>query len=414
MVFIKGFLALSVFVLLAWAISENRRRFSWRTVLVGTGLQFGIALLLLKTPVCLHIFMILNRAVLALEHATEAGTSFVFGYVGGGDAPFEVTQASSMVILAFQKLPLVLIMSALSALFFYWKVLPRVIRAFSWLLRKSVGIGGAEGVGLAANVFMGMVEAPLLIRPYISRLTRSELFTIMTCGMSTVAGTVLALYAGFLRNTVPDAMGHLLTASLISVPAAITMAKVMIPETEAVTAGDVTPPQNASSAMDAVTKGTAQGMELLISIIGMLIVLVALVHLVNLGLGLLPDAGGEPPSLEGLLGFVMAPVVWLMGVPWHEARIAGSLMGTKTVLNELLAYIDLSRLPQGTLNPRSLVIMTYAMCGFANPGSLGIMIGGLGTMAPDRRSEIVALGWRSILAGTMATCMTGTIAGMLV
>jgi CNT family concentrative nucleoside transporter len=244
-------------------------------------------------------------------------------------------------------------------------------------------------------------------------MTRGEIFTLMTSGMATIAGTVMVLYASILSRAIPDIMGHILTASIISVPAAITISKIMIPETGERTSGELTAPEPALSAMDAITKGTIQGVQLLINIIAMLIVLVALVHLLNIILGIFPDVGGHPLTLQRILGVIMAPVVWLMGVPWQEAPIAGSLMGTKTVLNEFLAYLDMSRLPQGTLNPKSLIIMTYAMCGFANPGSLGIMIGGMGTMAPEKRDEIVSLGLRSIIAGTLATCMTGAVVGII-
>jgi CNT family concentrative nucleoside transporter len=276
-----------------------------------------------------------------------------------------------------------------------------------------MGLGGAEGLGVSANIFVGMVESPLFIRPYLKDMTRSELFTLMTTGMATIAGTVMVLYASILSNVIPDIMGHILTASIISVPAAITISKIMIPETGQLTSGEMTAPETALSAMDAITKGTIQGVKLLINIIAMLIVLVALVHLVNLILGLLPEIGGQPVTLQRLLGLLMAPVVWLMGVPWEEAPVAGALMGTKTILNELLAYLDMSRLAKGALSHKSMVIMTYAMCGFANPGSLGIMIGGMGTMARERRDEIVALGFRSIVAGTLATCMTGAVVGIV-
>jgi CNT family concentrative nucleoside transporter len=316
-------------------------------------------------------------------------------------------------ILAFRGLPLVLVMSALSALLFYWKVLPLVVRSFSWVLRRAMGIGGVEGLGTAVNIFVGMIEAPLLTRPYLSGISRSELFTIMTSGMATIAGTVLVLYAIILGKTIPGIMGHLLTASIISAPAAVMVSKLMVPETGEPSTGKVALPVQANSSMDAITRGTLEGVKLLINIIAMLVVLVALVYLLNLILGLLPNPAGKPITFQRLLGYVMAPVTWLMGVPWSEARISGSLMGTKTVLNELLAYIDLAGLPEGTLSARSELIMTYAMCGFANFGSLGIMIGGMGAMAPERRDEIVGLGMKSIIGGTIATCMTGAVVGIL-
>jgi CNT family concentrative nucleoside transporter len=394
-------------------LSENRRRVSVRLVVKGLLLTFAAGLVLVYVPFSRDVFALLNRMVLALQEATNAGTSFVFGYVGGGPLPFAESYPGSSFILAFQALPMVLLMSALSSLLFYWKVLPVVVRAFAWCLRKTMGVGGAEGLANSVNVFVGMVEAPLFIRPYLDRMTRSELFSVMTCGMANIAGTVMALYASILGSRVPDAMGHILVASLLSLPASITIARIMIPETGEATAGEMTAPETATSSMDAVTKGTLEGVHLMVNIIGMLIVLVALVTLVNLIFGLFPDVAGSPVSLQRLAGLVMAPVCWLMGVPWSEAAAAGALMGTKTVLNELIAYLDMSRLPAGTLSPRSLLIMTYALCGFANPGSLGIMIGGMSTMAPGRRTEIVELGLRSIVSGTLTSCMIGSIVGVI-
>jgi CNT family concentrative nucleoside transporter len=308
---------------------------------------------------------------------------------------------------------MVLVMSALASLLFHWGVLPAVVRGFSWALRKTLRIGGAEGVSNSVNVFVGMVEAPLFVRPYLERMTRSELFSVMTCGMSNIAGTVMALYASILGSRVPDAMGHILVASIVSLPASITIAKLMIPETGPTTEGGMSAPEPAGGAVDAVTRGTVQGVELLANIVAMLIVLVALVYLANAMLGLLPEVLGQPVSLQRVMGAVMAPVCWLMGVAWAEATAAGALMGTKTVLNELIAYVDMSRLAPGTLSPRSLLIMTYALCGFANPGSLGIMIGGMGTMAPGRRADIVRLGMRSLVSGTLTTCLIAAVVGVI-
>ncbi|UCH23270.1 MAG: nucleoside:proton symporter [Deltaproteobacteria bacterium] len=410
---VQSIAGLVLFAAFAWLISENRKRINLKIVIIGIGLQLVVGLILLKLPIFREFFLYLNRLVLSLEESTPAGTSFVFGYLGGGDLPFQEKYPGASFILAFRGLPLILLMSALSALLFYWKILPLIVRAFSWALQKTMGVGGAEGLGVSANIFVGMVEAPLFIRPYLKFMTRSELFTLMTCGMATIAGTVMVLYASILTKTIPDIMGHILTASIISVPAAITISKIMVPETGDLTSGEMISPEEATSSMDAVTKGTLQGIKLLINILAMLVVLVALVHLVNLILGLLPSIGGQLVTLQRILGLIMAPVVWLMGVPWHEATTAGALMGTKTILNELIAYLEMSRLAEGALSPRSLLIMTYAMCGFANPGSRGIMIGGMGTMAPERRDEIVSLGFRSIIAGTLATSMTGAVVGIL-
>ena len=410
---LQGSAGLVVFLLLAWLMGENRKQVSLKMVVVGIGAQVVTGLILLKVPVFRQFFLVLNDGVMALAAATTAGTTFVFGYLGGAPLPFVETYPGAAFVLAFRALPLVLVISALSALLFHWRILPLAVKGFSWCLRKTMGLGGAEGLGVSANVFVGMVESPLFVRPYLEKMTRSELFTLMTAGMATIAGTVMVLYASILGDAIPGVMGHILTASIISVPAAVTVAKVMVPETGSPTGGQLAVANPDAGSMDAVTRGTLQGVELLINIVAMLVVLVALVHLVNTMLGVFPDMGGRPLTLQRVLGGVMAPIVWCMGVPWQEAPVAGGLMGVKTILNEFLAYLELSRLAPGTLSDRSMLIMTYAMCGFANPGSLGIMIGGMGTMAPGRRSEIVALGLRSVVAGTLATCMTGAVVGIL-
>lgn len=399
---------LVLLTLLGWLFSEGRSRVHWRIPVAGLALQFGLALVLIKLPLFTEFFLGLNQALLSLQDATRAGTSFVFGFLGGGDVPFAEKEGVSSFILAFQALPLILVISALSALLFYWRVLPLVVRSFAFVLRKTLGVGGALGLGAAANIFVGMVEAPLFVRPYLSKLSRSELFSLMTCGMATIAGTMMVLYATILSPVIPDAMGHILIASLISAPAAIMVARMMVPETGSGTEGQLVAPQSATSAMDAITQGTLSGLQLLLNIIAMLVVLVALVSLFNQIL-----AGFGSPSLQELLGVLMSPVVWLMGIPWEEAKTAGALMGTKTVLNEFLAYLEMSRLSQDDLSERSRLIMTYALCGFANFGSLGIMIGGMGTMAPERRQEIVGLGVKSIIAGTLATCLTGAVVGIV-
>jgi CNT family concentrative nucleoside transporter len=399
---------------LAWALSENRRHVSLRHALAGLALTALVGAVLIYLPGAKNIFAVLNQAVDAISQSTQAGTSFVFGYLGGGDLPFALKPNSSSFILGIQALPLILVMSVLTTLFFYWGILPRVVKGFAWILGRTLGVGGAVGVSTAANVFVGMVEAPLFIRPYLSRLTRAELFMVMVGGMANIAGTVMVLYATFLAKVVPDAFGHILIASLMSAPAALTIARLMVPDDPTRTAGEMTEIEPvAVSTMDAISKATLAGVELLINVIAMLIVLIALVHLVNLGLGLLPDLGGAPVSLQRLLGWVMAPVCWLMGVPVAEAETAGRLMGVKTVLNEFIAYVDLGALPEEALGPRSRLIMTYALCGFANFASLGIMIGGLATMAPERRNEIADLGLKSIVAGTLTTCLDGAIVGVL-
>lgn len=397
---------------LAWLISENRRAIPWRTVLAGAGLQLLLAAALLKLAVFKQFFLVLNDALLAIEKATQAGTAFVFGYLGGAPLPFAETGPGSSFALAFRVLPIILVISALSALLFYWRVLPWVVRSLSLLLEKTLGVGGAVGLSTAANIFVGMVEAPLFIRPYLAQLSRGELFIVMSGGMAGIAGTVMVIYASILGPVIPDALGHILIASIISAPAAVIVSALMVPPQGEPTSGRLAPPQQASSSMDAIAKGTLDGLALLLNIVALLIVLVALVTLANVMLEALPAIAGKPVTLQRALGFVLAPLAWLIGVPWSEAPAAGALLGTKTVLNEFIAYLDLAHLPEGTLSLRSRMLMTYALCGFANFGSLGILIGGLATMVPERRDEVVALGFKSIVAGTLATCMTGAIVGV--
>jgi CNT family concentrative nucleoside transporter len=397
---------------IAWLMSEDRRSVAWRIVISGLALQIVLAALLLKAPLFQQIFIALNDLLRGLEQATQAGTAFVFGYLGGAPLPYAESPAGSSFVLAFRALPMILVISALSSLFFYWRILPAVVKAISAVLEKTMGVGGAVGLSTAANVFVGMVEAPLLIRPYLKRMSRGELFIVMTAGMAGVAGTVMVLYASMLGPVIPEAIRHIVSASIISAPAAIVVAALMVPPRGTPTASELEVDQPARGAMDAITRGTLDGLTLVLNIAALLVVLIALVSLVNTLLAGLPPVGGEPVTLQRVLGLVMAPLVWLAGIPWEESRVAGALMGTKTVLNEFIAYVDLARLPAGALSERSRIIMTYALCGFANFGSLGILIGGLTVMVPERRDEILALGMRSIVAGTLATLTTAAVAGL--
>ncbi len=400
---------------LTWALSEDRRAVSLKRIAIGLAVTIVLALLLLKVPPLRAAFAAVNSIVDTIAAATRAGTSLVFGYLGGGPLPFDPKFPGAAFVLATQALPIVLVMSVLTTLLFYWRILPPVVRGFAWALERTMKVGGAVGLSTAANIFVGMVEAPLFIKPYLARLSRSELFVVMTGGMAGIAGTVLALYAMFVSALIPDAAAHLVIASVLGAPAAIVIGQIMVPETsDPRTEALLQDPEPvASSTMDAIVKGTMAGLELLFNIIAMLLVLTALVYLVNAILGLAPEVGGAPVTLQRLLGAVMAPICWLMGIPWEQALTAGSLMGTKTILNELLAYLELSKLPPEALDPRSRLIMLYALCGFANFASLGIMIGGLVTMAPERRDDIVDLGLRTIVSGTLATCLIGAIVGLL-
>ncbi|MDR3640857.1 MAG: nucleoside transporter C-terminal domain-containing protein [Humidesulfovibrio sp.] len=406
-------LGLLCLIFFAWLLSSNRRLVPWRMVVAGLSLQFVIAGLVLKVPAVKTLFMGLNALVQAAETATRAGTSFVFGFIGGGPAPFTPTNPALNFSLAFQSLPLVIVIAALTSLLFYWGVLQRVVRLFSFVLEKTMGIGGALGVGAAGCIFLGMIESPLLIRPYLAVMTRSELFALMATGMSCIAGTMLMLYASVLGPVIPDALGHILTASIIHAPAALLVASVLLPEDRLPTLGREMPKSAAAGSVDALCRGTWEGLQLFWNIVAMLIVFVAVVKLANLGLGALPPVAGAPMTLERGLGVLLSPVAWLIGIPWAEAHTAGALIGTKVILNEFLAFIDMAALPPEALSAPSRLILAYAMCSFANFGSLGILIAGLGTLCPERRGEITGLGMRALLAGVIASLMTGAVVGVI-
>ncbi|MSR15698.1 MAG: nucleoside:proton symporter [Gammaproteobacteria bacterium] len=409
----QGVLGFISFIAIAWLISTARSAIRWHAIWVGLVVQIALVAGLLYLPGTHAVFNALNMFVTALQSATVAGTSFVFGYLGGGPPPFTIVEPGHRFIFVFGALPLVIVISALTALLTYWGILPWLIGGVANALRRSFKLSGAVGFGAAANIFLGMVEAPLFVRPYLARMTKAELFVLMTTGMSTIAGTVLVLYATILGSAVPDALGHLLIASVVNVPAGIVFALLIVPETSVSADERWDPPRGADSAMEALANGASSGLTMCLQISAMLLVFISLVHLINFLLAnLLPDFSHLPLSLERLFGLTLAPVAWLMGIPWSEAVVCGQLLGTKTILNEMLAYLELAKLGDG-LSAHSRLIVTYALCGFANVGSLGIMIAGLGELAPTRRADVLALGTRAVLAGTLATFSTGTLVGLL-
>ncbi|MBT5570412.1 MAG: nucleoside:proton symporter [Alphaproteobacteria bacterium] len=422
--YLQPVLGLIFLVGLAWALSEDRKRGSIRLVLIGVALQLAVSAIALSVPVVREAIGAINSVVLALDAATKVGTSLVFGFVGGGELPFTEIYPGASFVLAFRALPIVLVMSAVSAVLWHWGIMPRVIRGFAAGLRATLRIDGPVVVGVAANIFVGMVEAAILIRPHLSRMSRADILVTMTCGLTTIAGTVLVLYATFLSGVIENAAGHLLVASLISAPAAIVVARLMIPASTmeaAVSASESELDDVLSTGrgfydgtMDALVQGTLDGLRLLLNIIAMLIVFVAIVALINQILGIVPDIWGAPITLQRLLGWGLAPVAWLIGIPWAEAVTAGGLIGTKIVLNELIAYLDLAATPAKELSERSRIILLYALCSFANFGSVGIMLAGMVAMAPERKSEFVGLGLKALVAGTIATCMTGAVVALII
>ena len=422
MVTLQALFGLVVFIGIAVLFSEQRRMLNWQLLAAGLGLQFLVAFVMFRFELLQELLNALNRVVIAIADATETGSLFLFGYLGGDPSnvayPFSIDNPEATVILAFRILPLILIFTVLSAILWHFRILPVIVRGFSVVLRRAMGVSGAVGFSAAANIFIGMVESPALIRPYIKGLTRSELFVVMSCGMATIAGTVMVLYSVILGEVIDNALGHILTASVISAPAAIMLALIMVPATpkdsEKIAGGDaVDISTDYHNVMDAIVRGTSDGLKLMVNVGAMLLVFIALVALFNSALLLVPYSSNDPLTLQTILGWMFAPLVWLMGIPWQEAQLAGTLMGIKTALNELLAFLALVDLPAESLSDKSTIIMTYALCGFANFGSLGIMIAGLTGMCSERTREIVALAPKSLISGTLATCMTGTIAGLL-
>jgi len=408
-------IGLAAFVTIAWVFSSKKMRFPFLTVVWTIAVQIGVAAFLLYVPPARQALASLQVGVRALQQATQAGTSFVFGYLGGAEAPFDVTNGPAMFNFAFGALPLVIFFSGLSAILWHWGVLQIFVRGFAFLLQRGLGVGGAVALSSAANAFLGQTEAPLLIRPFLSKVTRSELFIIITGGYATVAGSVMAVYATILANVDPSILGHILVASIISVPAAILMAVVMMPEEKGVTptSADAASDYKYASSMDAFVRGVTDGLGLYLNIIASLIAFTALAALVNIILAAFPDIAGAPLTLERILGWVFAPLMWLAGVPWKEAFDAGSLMGIKTAVNELVAYVQLAREGADHFSERTFLIIVYALCGFANFASLGIIIGGFTALAPDRRQDVIELAPRALISGTLATLMTGAVIGLI-
>ena len=411
--YVQGLIGIVVLLAIAWLFSERRREVRYGQAAIGLAVQVALAFLLLQVPVVRDGLLTLNHIVYAMEAATAAGTKMMFGFLGGDMPPFALAegQTSMAPIFAFRILPQILLFSVVVALLWHWRVLPWLIRGFAWVLKKTLGLGGAVGVAAASSVFLGMVESPLVIRAYLMRLSRAEFFMVLVCGMSTVAGSIMVLYATVLAPVVEGALGHVLIASVINVVGAILVARILVPEQTATAVEEAADSLRYDSVMDAISRGTMDGLRLVANIGSMVVVLVSLVALGNYVLNAITlfDA---PLALERITGWIFAPVAWLMGVPWAEASTAGALLGTKVILNELVAYLQFADTGEA-LSMQTRMILTYALCGFANFGSLGILIGGVGALVPDRRGELLRLGPRALMAGTLVACLTGAIAGLV-
>lgn len=412
----RSFAGLFLLAGIAWLLGPRKKLPA--VLLIGAiALQLVIATLLYTVAPFRAFLQSLTGVVAVLQEVTNEGAQFVFGYLAGGPVPFEIDPEAGggTFLFAFQALPMVIVLSALSALLWRWRVLEVLVRGFAFAFQRLLNLSGSASLGAAANIFLGMTESPVLIRPRLPDMSRSDLFLIMTVGFSTVAGSVMALYVSQLSGIIDGAAGHIFTASLISVPAAVLLSRLMMPAepmTPEAEAKEKVPTQIYHSSMDALTTGVSDGMRLYFNIIFMLLVFTALVALLNVLLALAPDMFGAPLSVDRILGWLFAPIVWLAGVPWSEATQAGSLMGLKTALNEVYAYDRLAQIGD-ELSPRTSLIMTYALCGFANFSSVGILTGGLVAIAPSRREDILQLAPKALISGTLATLMTGAAIGVL-
>jgi CNT family concentrative nucleoside transporter len=412
----RGLLGVAAILFVAWLLSENKRRFPVLLTVGALAVQAGLVLLLFALPNSQAVLQGVTAAVDGLAAATDKGTQFVFGYLGGGDQPYAAQPEGSGApfLFAFRVLPLILVISALSALLWHWGVLRWITRGFGLLFEKSMGLGGASALAVAANIFMGMVESPIVIRAYLDKLTRAELFLMMVVGLATVAGSTMVAYALILAPVLTNAAGHVLVASIISAPAGILLARIVIPEDAKGVDYDYAAALRYQSSMDAVTRGVQDGVMVAVNVAAFLIVFVAFVWIGNNLLALAPvRIDGEPVTLQAIFGYVFAPVAWLIGAPWSEAHQAGAILGTKLFLTEFIAFIDLGQIPADALSERTRMILTYAICGFANVASIGIMTGGMTVLMPERRGEILALAWKALAPGFMATLMTAAVVSSL-
>jgi CNT family concentrative nucleoside transporter len=415
-----GLLGVGAILAICVLFSRNKKAIDWRMVSISIALQFVFALAMIGIPALniegpfYALFSGFNDGVLAIVAMSDEGAKFLFGDL--------IDSSKFGYIVAFRLLPTIIFFSSLMAVLYHFGVMQKIVRVIAIVMQKTLRISGAEALAAAAEIFVGQTESPLMIRPYVSKFTRSELLALMTGGMATVAGGVLAAYVSMLSEHIENIAGHLLTASIMAAPAALITAKILLPETEKPeTLGSVPSAVESThvNLLDAAAHGASEGTKLAINVGGMLIAFIALMALFNAILSSIGGAVGlevligRPLSLELILGWVFAPLAWLMGISWSEAFIVGELLGKKLVINEFVAYFDLGQL-KDTISPRSRIIASYALCGFANFGSIAIQLGGTGSLVPERRRDIARLGFRALLGGTLATCMTASIVGLLV
>ena len=407
--------AIVLIIFVCWLLSEDKRRFPFLLALGALGVQAGLVLLLFALPNARAVLDGVGGAVGGLADATSHGAQFVFGFLAGGDQPYALPEgAQPPFIFGFRVLPVILVVCALAALLWHWGVLKVLTRGFGFVFERTMGLGGALALAVAANIFMGMVESSMVVRAYLDKFTRSELFVIMGVGLANVSGSTMVAYALILGPVLPNAAGHVLVASIISAPAGVLLARIMIPEKRGQrgTKGYESDLMYNSS-MDAISRGVQDGAMVAVNVAAMLIVFVSLVWMVNGVLMSAVPVDGAPLTLQRLVGFAFAPVAYMIGIPWNESKVAGYILGTKLFLTEFVAFIDLGHIPAGVISERTRMILTYAVCGFANVASVGILSGGLSVLVPERRAEILGLAWKALVPGFLATLMTAAVVASL-
>ena len=402
-------LGILILVALAWVLSENRKAISWRFVIIGVTVQFILAGLFIHSTWLSAALVGINQFVNAVGEASTAGTIFLFGYLGGGEFPVN-SVSESPYLFAFRVLPQVIVFSVVVALLWHWRLLPAIVQALSWALRRTLQVSGTLGTAGAASLFLGMIETPMVIRAYLTQMTRAEFFAVMALGMSTVAGSVMILFAALLGDLIDGVVGHIVGASMINAVGALYLSRLFIPETQVIETDKLVLTLKYESSMDALTKGTQDGLSMAVNIGAMLLVLISFVALGNMILS--GVTGDQALTFELILGKLFAPLAWLIGLPWSEAGSAGAFLGTKLVLNEVIAYVQFSASAE-LFSERSQMIMLYALCGFANLGSLGILLGGLSVLVPERKSEYLVIAPKSVVCGTLVNLITGAIVGLV-
>ena len=402
-----------ILLFICYLISENKKAINYKELICGFVLQFVVAILLLKVSIIQEGLCSFTHVINGIKSATEEGTKFVFGYLGGGNStPFDISAHNNLFIFAFQALPMIMVFSAISMLLFHWNVLPKIINITTKVVNKFSNIGGILSVIASSKIMLGQTEAPLLIKPYLNKISRSELFSVISCGLATTSGAAMLLYSALLDKVIPNVLSHIVILTVLSIITSILIARIVIPQVEKSSDGELITPYKFSGSIDAITRGTSDGLGMVLNIGAMVIVAIALISIVNQMLTCLPNINGAPITIQRILGIFFTPIAYIIGIPYEEVFKAGELLSLKVVVNEVVAFIELAN-SANQLSPKSMIIMLYAICNFANISSIGINISSYSVLVPERRDEIIGLCGKALIVGTLATCISGAVIGTI-